>query len=202
MIQHSTLYAQGFYVFFFCITRQAIITFQRLMFKYIYSCFIHTIIFARDNKGPHKYKISNRFGMYLYIMNYKSCTVSFATLNMLVLWICWSCIYVMSVYTGKKNIINLPKYCKWGHRHNQSSWFDLRIPWSLCDNPFPNQSHWLIVAWWLYSEMELGQHWLRYWLGAWWHQAITWTSVDFAIERFNQLLWHSSLSKFTSVGLS
>ena len=29
-----------------------------------------------------------------------------------------------------------------------------------------------------YSEIELNQHWLRYWLVAWWHQAITWTNVD------------------------
>ena len=29
-----------------------------------------------------------------------------------------------------------------------------------------------------YGDMELGQHWLRKWLGAWRHQAITWTNVD------------------------
>ena len=26
---------------------------------------------------------------------------------------------------------------------------------------------------------DLGQHWFRLWLGAWWHQTITWTNVDF-----------------------
>ena len=26
--------------------------------------------------------------------------------------------------------------------------------------------------------VNLGQHRLRYWLGAWWHQAITWTNID------------------------
>ena len=31
-----------------------------------------------------------------------------------------------------------------------------------------------------YDDMELGQHWLRYWLVAWWHQAITRTNVDWA----------------------
>ena len=29
-----------------------------------------------------------------------------------------------------------------------------------------------------YDDIDLGQHWLRLWLGAWRHQAITWTSVD------------------------
>ena len=30
----------------------------------------------------------------------------------------------------------------------------------------------------LYGDIELGQHWLRLWLVAWWHQAITWTNAD------------------------
>ena len=30
-----------------------------------------------------------------------------------------------------------------------------------------------------YGNVDLGQHWLRWWLVAWWHQAITWTSVDY-----------------------
>ena len=29
-----------------------------------------------------------------------------------------------------------------------------------------------------YGDIELGQHWLRAWFVAWWHQAITWTNVD------------------------
>ena len=29
-----------------------------------------------------------------------------------------------------------------------------------------------------YGDIGLGQHWLRWWLVAWWHQAITWTNVD------------------------
>ena len=29
-----------------------------------------------------------------------------------------------------------------------------------------------------YGDTDLGQLWLRYWLVAWWHQAITWTNVD------------------------
>ena len=29
-----------------------------------------------------------------------------------------------------------------------------------------------------YGDIGLGQHWFRWWLVAWWHQAITWTNVD------------------------
>ena len=29
-----------------------------------------------------------------------------------------------------------------------------------------------------YSDIGLGQHWLRQWLVAWWHRAITWTSAS------------------------
>ena len=29
----------------------------------------------------------------------------------------------------------------------------------------------------LYDDIDLRQHWLRQWLVAWWHQAITWTNV-------------------------
>ena len=29
-----------------------------------------------------------------------------------------------------------------------------------------------------YGDRDLGQHWLRQWLVAWRHQAITWTNVD------------------------
>ena len=31
-----------------------------------------------------------------------------------------------------------------------------------------------------YGDGDLGQHWLRWWLVAWWHQAITWTNVDWS----------------------
>ena len=31
-----------------------------------------------------------------------------------------------------------------------------------------------------YSDRDLGQHWLRQWLVAWRHQAITWTNVDWS----------------------
>ena len=34
-----------------------------------------------------------------------------------------------------------------------------------------------------YGVMEHGQHWFRQWLVAWWHQAITWTNVDWSSVR-------------------
>ena len=35
-----------------------------------------------------------------------------------------------------------------------------------------------------YGNVDHGQHWLRLWLVVWWHQAITWTDVDFSLTRF------------------
>ena len=35
-----------------------------------------------------------------------------------------------------------------------------------------------------YGDIDLGQHWLRKWLVAWWHQAITWTNVDLSSMEF------------------
>ena len=29
---------------------------------------------------------------------------------------------------------------------------------------------------------DLGQYWVRLWLTVWWHQAITWTNVDFPVR--------------------
>ena len=41
-----------------------------------------------------------------------------------------------------------------------------------------------------YGKIHLGQHWLRSWLIAWWHQDITWTNIDCSLIR--EVLWHSS----------
>ena len=35
-----------------------------------------------------------------------------------------------------------------------------------------------------YGIVDLGQHWFRWWLAAWGHQAITWTTVDKSSVRF------------------
>ena len=49
---------------------------------------------------------------------------------------------------------------------------------------------------------ELGQHWFRWWLVAWWHQAIIWTNVDISSVKFwgihfktisLQCLWYQSV---------
>ena len=35
--------------------------------------------------------------------------------------------------------------------------------------------------------IDLGQHWIKSWLFAWWHQAITWTNVDISIMRSSDI---------------
>ena len=32
-----------------------------------------------------------------------------------------------------------------------------------------------------HGDIDLGEHWLRQWLAAWWHQTITWTNFSLAI---------------------
>ena len=41
--------------------------------------------------------------------------------------------------------------------------------------------HWCLVM--LYGDIDLGQHWFRQWLVAWWHQAIAWTNDDLSSVR-------------------
>ena len=36
-----------------------------------------------------------------------------------------------------------------------------------------------------YGDIDLGQHWLRWWLGPVRHQSITWTNVDLSSVRFS-----------------
>ena len=50
------------------------------------------------------------------------------------------------------------------------------------------------VYWWThcglvtpYGDRDLGQPWLRKWLGAWRHQAITWTNVDLSSARSSDI---------------
>ena len=38
-----------------------------------------------------------------------------------------------------------------------------------------------------YGDTDLGQHWLRQWLVAWRHQAITWTSFDLSSVRSSDI---------------
>ena len=37
-----------------------------------------------------------------------------------------------------------------------------------------------------YGNLDLGQHWLRKWLVAWWHQANTWTNVQWGLVVISQ----------------
>ena len=54
-----------------------------------------------------------------------------------------------------------------------------------------------------YGNRDLGQHWLRQWLDAWRHQAITWTNADFSsfkssdihIRAISQEMPQSSITK-------
>ena len=44
-------------------------------------------------------------------------------------------------------------------------------------------THWPLVTpyiciYIIYGITELHQHWLRWWLAAWWHQSITWTNIS------------------------
>ena len=41
-------------------------------------------------------------------------------------------------------------------------------------------THWGLLM--PYGDIDLGQHWLRLWLDAFRHQAITWTNVDLLSE--------------------
>ena len=47
-----------------------------------------------------------------------------------------------------------------------------------------------------YGDSDLGQHWLRCWFVAWWHQAITWTNLI----SISEVLWHLPESNFTASG--
>ena len=43
-----------------------------------------------------------------------------------------------------------------------------------------------------YGGIDLGQHWLRKWLVAWRHQAITWTNVDLSSIRYSDIHWRTT----------
>ena len=49
-----------------------------------------------------------------------------------------------------------------------------------------------------YGEIDLGQHWFRKWLVAWWHQIFTLTNVDFPLY-VSQFQWNSSEGNFTEI---
>ena len=45
-----------------------------------------------------------------------------------------------------------------------------------------------------YHATEIGHHWFRWWLGAWWHQAITWAIADLPS------MTHSGMSQWNFSG--
>ena len=55
------------------------------------------------------------------------------------------------------------------------------------------------------GQVTPSQHWLRYWLVAWWHQSITWTNVDSSsimpcdihLRANSQEMPHPSITKIT-----
>ena len=50
--------------------------------------------------------------------------------------------------------------------------------------------------------IDLGQHWLRWWLGAWRHQAINWTSIDLSsVESSDIYLSNFTKSSITEINL-
>ena len=83
-------------------------------------------------------------------------------------------------------------------KFNRFSWKLLWLSIILYNIPWPEyiiqngrrdltKSHSALTHWDLvmpYVTTELGQHWPRQWLVAWWYQAITWTNVDLTSIEF------------------
>ena len=65
-------------------------------------------------------------------------------------------------------------------------------------------THWGLLS--PFVDIDLGQHWFRQWLVAWWHQAITWTNVDLSSARssgihLRTISWDIRQPPFTKVSL-
>ena len=52
-----------------------------------------------------------------------------------------------------------------------------------------------------YGDSDLGKHWLRQWLVAWRHQAITWTHVDLSSEGFCGILQRTVSQELLKVSI-
>ena len=57
-----------------------------------------------------------------------------------------------------------------------------------------------------YDGIDLGKHWLRLWLVAWWHQALTWTSDDLSSVQFTgihlwAILWETNEPSIDEISL-
>ena len=65
-----------------------------------------------------------------------------------------------------------PGVIQFGQIQTSDEWYNHHMGLTQCGLVIP------------YADKDLGQHWLRQWLGAW-HQAIPWTRVDFSSVRYN-----------------
>ena len=79
----------------------------------------------------------------------------------------------MSSANGRRCYIVTPVFIGWVHTQNVA-WFKFHL------------THWGLVT--PFGDIDLGQHWLRWWLVAWRHQAITWTNVDLSVRSRGILL--------------
>ena len=88
-------------------------------------------------------------------------------------------------------VVLWPIWITWTHCQRKAVKFNhsLTTPYSPHRHPTPplvifvlhTLTHWGLVT--PYGDRDLGQHWLRRWLVAWRHQAITWTNVDLSSVR-------------------
>ena len=58
-------------------------------------------------------------------------------------------------------------------------------PWDMLIESYDILTQWGLVM--PFGDIDLGQHWLRQWLVAWWHQVITWTNVDWSSVKSNDI---------------
>ena len=80
----------------------------------------------------------------------------------------------------------------------------IKLMWQLqmyvCDWGLPRTLLTYCVLATPYGDIDLGQHWLRWWLVAWWHQAIAWTNVGLPSVGFCVIhQFHSKCSRYQFV---
>ena len=134
--------------------------------------------------GPvHCQAITKPKGSYCYLDCWEQCSVKFKELNYnnfklgkkhFKIWLnvshfAWASIYIM--YHTKPHDLADSFYSRL-----KKKMFTFKLI-CICNFilQFLKLIHWSIVL--PYGDRDLGQHWLRKWLVAWWHQAITWSNV-------------------------
>ena len=104
--------------------------------------------------------------------NYGYSILSEATLKNMSKWIAW--IHQGMIFTTNIIIKKTSVHISWD------------VLYMLCIMHADDQ----INSLWPYDDIGLGQHWLRQWLVAWWHQAITCTNVDLSSVRSIDYQYH------------